>query len=159
MLPDYKSFFFTKVALYLLLYICHLGTCFASGHYSPVGGQTLVDFIWAVGSPGGSLGFDYEMEVPSLGSSSLGHMPFVVLIFFLVTCYIHMYLHLFVLMIEQLVCENFVCMAIKIFWLDLTWLDLTLGNTLSHLMPLSLSSGFNCSSFLYIDIFDLYIVT
>ena len=60
--------------------------------------------------------------VSSLGSWSLGHIPFVVLICFLVTCHIHMYLHLSVLMIGQLLCNNFVCMAIKIFWLDLTWL-------------------------------------
>ena len=61
--------------------------------------------------------------VPSQGSWSLGHMPFMVLICFLVTCHTHMYLHLFVLMIGQLLCNNFVCMAIKIFWLDLTWID------------------------------------
>ena len=63
--------------------------------------------------------------VPSPGSWSLGHMPFMVLICFLVTCHTHMYLHLFVLMIGQLLYNNFVCMAIKNFWLDLTWLDLT----------------------------------
>ena len=71
-------------------------------------------------------GFFLWNGVPSPGSWSLGHMPFMVLICFLVTCHTHMYLHLFVLMIGQLLCNNFVCMAIKIFWLDLTWLDLKL---------------------------------
>ena len=65
MLPDYKyAFFVTNVALCLLLYICHLGPCFGSGHCGPFGNPTLVDFIWAVGSPSGSLGFFYEMECP-----------------------------------------------------------------------------------------------
>ena len=117
-------FFLTKVALCLLLYICHLGPCFGSGHCGPFGNPTLVDFIWAVGSPSGSLGFDYGMECPV---RAVGHWATCPLWYWFLSLYyvILTYLHLFVLMIVQLLYKNFVCMAIKIFWLDLTWLFCT----------------------------------
>ena len=127
MLPDYKSAFFfflliTKLAFCLLFYICHLGPCFGPGHCCPFGDPTLVDFIccWI---PKWVTGVCLRNRVPSPGSWSLGHVPFVVLICFLATCHTDMYLHLFVLMIGQLLYKNSNCMAIKIFWLDLTWLD------------------------------------
>ena len=107
-------FLITKLAFCLLFYICHLGPCFGPGHCCPFGNPTLVDFIccwiskWVTG-------VCLRNRVPSPGSWSLGHVPFVVLICFLATCHTDMYLHLFVLMIGQLLYKNSECMAIKIF--------------------------------------------
>ena len=107
-------FLITKLAFCLLFYICHLGPCFGPGHCCPFRNPTLVDFIccwiakWVTG-------VCLRNRVPSPGSWSLGHVPFVVLICFLATCHTDMYQHLFVLMIGQLLYKNSDCMAIKIF--------------------------------------------
>ena len=97
-------------------------------------------FIWEsntsrfhLGLQVGHWGFSMKWSAQSPGQLVTGsHLPFMVLICFLITCHTHMYLHLFVLMIGQLLCNNFVCMAIKIF---LTWLDLKLCHSLHFCSP------------------------
>ena len=120
MLPDYKYAF-----------CCYQGDPLFVVVYLPSGSLFWVRSLWSIWECNTSrfhlgcwiskwvTGVFLWNGVPSPGSWSLGHMPFVVLICFLVTCHTHMYLHLSVLMIGQLLCNNFVCMAIKIFWLEL----------------------------------------
>ena len=114
-------FFLTKVAFSLLLYICHLGPCFGSGHCSRFGNPTLVYFIWAVWSPSGSLGFDYEMECPVSAVWSLGHMPFVLLICFLCNM-LYSYVATLICAYDWTIIVYEFCMhGNKDIWLDLTW--------------------------------------
>ena len=121
MLPDYKSAFFSKMVFcLLLLYICHLGPCFGSGHCSPFGDPTLIDFIWIVGSSSGSLGFSTKSSAQSRQLVTGSHALWGNGLFACNVSYWYVPT-LFVLMIGKLLCKNFECMAIKIFWHDLTW--------------------------------------